>query len=410
MQLTHWSLFSLLFIVLFSGCSGGGGGSGSGGPSGADVDCTSTVNDSVQTGGGWNRIRSENNGTRVYHLANLLRQTTGASGPALTMDYMVHEPPGAPTALIVLIAGGQLTAGIVGIEGMAPSSAGGNFLVRSAHLFAAQGYRVLTIDEPSDSADFKAAYSGSMDGYRTLVAHAVDLSQLINTENTTNLPVVIAGTSRGTISAVAQHKLASLVALSAPLTSGAGFPIGSAQALPANVTEPTHVSWHIEDGCSVTTPADALTLVGDLPDAVGVSIGGGFASAASASPCDADHYHGFPGIETCAVTQATDWIANELASLPATRPVASSVTDSTTSNTPVDIDLTGAATASAMGALTYSLTHASTSLGGSISIAGNIVTYNPPASVSNYVDTFVYVVEEAGGGTSHNVVSVTINP
>ena len=412
MRLIKWSLVFSIPIVLLVGCSSGGGGGGGG--SGADVACSSTANDSVQTPGGWMRIRSEFNGTSFYHLVNLTRESTTTANP-LTMDYMVHEPPGgSPTALIVLIAGGQLTAGIDGIDGNPPSAAGGNFLVRSAHLFAAQGYRVLTIDRPSDFFDYTMG-SGSgfaYDNYRISMEHAVDLSQLINAVNNTNLPVVIAGTSRGTISAVAQHKLGSLLALSAPLTGGAnGTPIGSsAVVLPANVTEPVHVSWHVLDGCTSTTPGDSQTLVGDLPDAVGESISGGFASAASTSPCNADHYHGFPGIESCAVMQATDWVAAEIASLPVTRPLASIVSDSTTTDVQKDIDLTGAATASAAGALSYSLTHGATSLGGTITIVGNTVTYIPPAGINGYVDTFVYVVDEAGGGTSHNVVAVTINP
>jgi hypothetical protein len=412
MSLTKWWLVLFLSGVSLVGCSGGGGG---GNGSGADVACTSTASDSVQTGGGWSRIRSESTG--VYGVANLARQTLGASGPMLTMDYMVHEPPGAATALIVLIAGGQLTAGIEGLNGIgnAPSSAGGNFLVRSAHLFAAQGYRVLTIDRPSDFNDYTMGNTVSgwaYDGYRTSMAHAVDLSQIINAVNTTNLPVVIAGTSRGSISAVAQHKLGSLLALSAPLTSGAnGSPIGSSTVVaPANVSEPVHVSWHELDGCTSTTPANAASLVGNLPDAVGVSISGGFA-VTGAGVCDADHYHGFPGIESCAVMQATDWIAAEIATLPATRPETDDAVASTTTDMAVDIDLTTSATASpAGGALTYSLPHANSSLGGSITITGNIVDYTPPSGVNSIVDSFVYIVNEAGGGTSHNIVTITIDP
>jgi len=403
----------LVVVLSVVGCSSSGGSGGGGGVVGADVACSTTANDSVQTGGGWSRIHSETNGTSTYHLVNLTRQSTSTVNP-LTMDYMVHEPPGgSPTALVVLIAGGQLTAGIEGTDGLTPTLAGGNFLVRSAHLFAAQGYRVLTIDRPSDYLDytFGSGSGWAYDTYRISTEHAVDLSQVINEVNSLdNLPVVIAGTSRGTISAVAQHKLASVLALSAPLTAGNGSPIGSVGVLPSSVSEPVHVSWHVLDECSVTTPTDAQTLVSNLPDAIGVSISGGFASAASTSTCNADHYHGFPGIESCAVGQVTDWIATEVAALPSVRPQASAVADSTTMDTGKDIDLTGAATAGAAGALTYSLPHGSTSLGGSVTIAGNTVTYTPPMGMNSFVDTFVYVVEEAGGGASHNVVAVTINP
>lgn len=408
----------VLSTIGSNGGGGGGGGVDGGGVSITSVACTTTADDSVQTPGGWDPIDSEFIGSPIYHAVTLTRQTTGASGPAITMDYMVHDStvPGTRLALIVLIAGGQLTAGITGTDGNPPTGAGNNFLVRSAHLFAAQGYRVLTIDRPSDFNDYTLG-SGSgyaYDGYRTSMAHAVDLSEIINIVNAAdNLPVIIAGTSRGTISAVAQHSLAAALALSAPLTGGVnGSPIGTGNVLAENVSEPVQVSWHILDACSVTTPADSEALVSDFSDASGVKISGGFASAASVNPCNADHYHGFPGIESCAVKQETDWMATELASLPTTRPTASAQSDTTTLNTPLMIDLTGFATANAAppGALTYSLPHATTSLGGSISIAGNSVTYNPPAGVANIDDTFVYVVNEAGGGTSHNVVTVTINP
>lgn len=359
------------------------------------------------------RIHSENVG--LYGLATLTRETLAATGPTITMDYMVHEPPAIPAALLVLISGGQLNSVIEGGSGIgfAPTNAGGNFLVRSAHLFAAQGYRVLTIDRPDDYLDYTGGLGNgsAYDGYRISMAHAVDLSQLINVVNAAdNLPVILAETSRGSISAVAQHALSSALAISAPLTSGNGNPIGTANVLPANVPGPVHVSWHVLDGCGVTTPTNAQSLVSDFPDATGVSISGGFASSSSTSPCNADHYHGFPGIESCATKQATNWMAVELATLPITRPVATAQSDSTTLNMQKLIDLAGFATAAGGGALTYTLPHASTSLNGSISIAGTNVTYTPPSGVSSIVDTFVYVVSEAGGGTNHNVIAVTINP
>ena len=90
--------------------------------------------------------------------------------------------------------------------------------------------------------------------------------------------------------------------------------------------------------------------------------------------------------------------------------MASAYSDSTTQDTRLPIDLSPLVTDAIGGALTYSLPHTSTSLGGTISISGTDVTYDPPIGESNIVDTFVYVVNEAGGGTSHNVIDVTINP
>lgn len=393
-------------ILILSAC-GGGDGAGSNLGGALNVACSSTANDSAQTSGGWTRIHSESLGR--YESVGLSRDSL--TSPT-SMDYMVHEPPAGTdaAALIVLIAGGQLDAGIVGTSGSAPTSANGNFLIRSAHLFAAQGYRVVTIDRPSDYQDFLNV-DPSFDSYRTSMAHAVDLSQIINLENAADdLPVIIAGTSRGSISAVAQHALASAVAISAPLTSGGGSPIGTGSVLPADVTGPVHVSWHELDGCGVTTPANARSLVDDFPDATGVSISGGFASANAASPCKGSHYHGFPGIESCAVKQETDWMAAELASIASTRPAAMEVANTTPINTQIVLDIDGFATAAAGGALTYSLPHATSSLGGSISITGTTVTYYPPAGVSGIIDTFVYVVNEAGGGTGHALIEILISP
>jgi hypothetical protein len=64
---------------------------------------------------------------------------------------MLHEPATAPKALVFLISGGKMNSYIIGSEITGEVTvAGNNFLVRSAHLFAAQGYRVITMDRPSD--------------------------------------------------------------------------------------------------------------------------------------------------------------------------------------------------------------------------------------------------------------------
>ena len=392
-------------ILILSAC-GGGGDAGSNLGVALNIACSSTANDSVQTVDGWTRIHSENFGR--YESIGLSRDNL--SGSPTNIDYMLHEPPGIPAALLVLIAGGQLDAGIEGTQGSTPSNANGNFLVRSAHLFAAQGYRVVTIDRPSDYQDFLNT-DPTFDNYRTSVAHAVDLSNILQSEGVAeDLPVILVGTSRGSISVVAQHFLASAVVISGPLTSGGGTPTGTGNILPANVTEPVQVSWHVLDGCSVTTPANAESLVNDFPDATGVAISGGFASASAVSPCKANHYHGFPGIESCAVKQETDWVAGVLAALPTTRPTVSEVTSGTLLNTQKMLDIDGFATAAAGGALTYSLPHATSSLGGSVSITGTTVTYNPPVGVSGLIDSFVYVVNESGGGTGHALIEILITP
>lgn len=158
-------------------------------------------------------------------------------------------------------------------------------------------------------------YSYEFDSYRTSVNHAVDLSWVINdvkARTGDNLPVVICGTSRGAVSAVNQHFLADAIAISSPVTSGNnGTPVGSAGGiLPADVTNPVHVLWHALDDCLVTVPADAAALLNDFPDVAGNELNGGFVDTVMANPCGALDYHGFLGIESCAVTTTTDWVAS----------------------------------------------------------------------------------------------------
>lgn len=395
-----------LVSLNITGC---GSGNGAGGPVFVVTNCSSTANDSTMNlDGTGNLINSAPFG--IYRIATMARRTSTNS--RITQDYMLHEPPVVAKAFLVLIAGGQMNAGITGSNNTTPATAGGNFLVRSAHLFAENGFRVMTIDRPSDYADYlggNTVNGYAYDGYRISAEHAVDLSELINLENGTNLPVIIAGTSRGAISAVAQHRLSAAIAISSPLTSGNnGSPVTGSDA--AQVGEPVYILWHDQDGCSVTTPADAADLVSLFPAAAGKAVDGGFSDSSQANPCRANTYHGFLGIESCAVSFTTDWIDSELVSIPDSRPLATPVVDTTVENTAKNISLSGAATNSAGGDLTYSLPHLSTSLDGSLTINGTTITYTPPVNVSGTTDTFVYVVNEAGGGSSHNLVSVMITP
>ena len=408
---------SIILLFVITACSGGGGGGNSNkvedGASITAVSCTTTVNDSVDNSpNAWTRIHSENNGNPEYYSMQLARQSTITTSNPISIDYMVHPSVGTAKALLVLIAGGALDAGITGantVPPSAPTTAGGNFVVRSAHLFAAQGYKVLTVDRPSDFDDYlNGSTAGYLyDTYRQSVAHAVDLSEVINTVNETdNLPVILVGTSRGAISAVLQYQLAAALALSSPVTTGNATPVSN--TLADKVTIPVQLSWHTKDGCGVTKPADNKVVLDEFPEAVGVAISGGFSNP-GADVCNGDSYHGFPGIESCAVQQTTDWIA-KLEQLQKSRPLATAQNTFTGADTLANIDLAGAASASNGGNLTYALPFATTSLGGTISISGTLVTYTPPPGISGLNDTFAYIVKEQNGGSANNIVSVTINP
>ena len=402
-----------LGVLSTLGTGGGGGGGGTTPP--AVTTCINTLDDSQILNNFVTRINSAFIGTPTYNLISSVRKK--ADNSDVSIDYMVHAA-GMPKAVLVLIAGGQLNAGITGdINTGQVTAAGGNFLVRSAHLFAAQGYTVITIDQPDDFFDdTQGSTSGSAyDGYRTSVRHAVDISAIVNAVNNDNLPVFIFGTSRGAISAVAHHPLASAISLSSPVTTGAGTPVdeNSAEPLvhPSSVNVPAHVMWHVNDGCSVSTPAGSAAIVSQFnPDAASDAVEGGFNDPTQPNPCKANTFHGFLGIESCAVGLTINQSDSLVAGLPSPQVQAAAVTDTTTTNNSVDIDLSGLVTRVANGALLYQLPFTTTTLGGAVSLAGPIVTYTPPAGFSGSTDTFVYVVDEFGGGTSHNVIKVTINP
>lgn len=405
----------LLGILSMLGMGGCGGGDGDLTSTQTVTTCTNTPDDSQLLNNVVSRIDSAFSGAPTYKFIPSVRKKTNNSD--VSIDYMVH-PAAMPKAVLVLIAGGQMTAGITGdINTGQVTATGGNFLVRSAHLFAAKGYTVITIDQPDDFLDDTLGSTSGFayDGYRTSVRHTVDISSIVNSENIDHLPVIILGTSRGAISAVAQHPLASAISLSSPVTTGSGTPVdqNSGQPLvrPGMVDIPAHVMWHVKDGCSVSPPGGSAAIVSDFnPDAASNAVQGGFDDPAQPNSCQANTVHGFLGIESCAVGLTTNRIDMLVAGLPSPQVQAAAIADTTTTNTPLDIDLSSFVTDVANGALQYQLPFVTTSLGGALSLAGSVVTYTPPAGLSGTIDSFVYVVEEVGGGKSHNVIKVTITP
>ncbi len=395
--------------------------------------CENQPGDSQLDAGVATRRRSEN--SNPVPLLATVTSRKDSTGGDVTVSYMLHEPlvPADAKALVVLLAGGNGNAALVAdaMDATKVASAGGNFLVRSADLFADAGYRVVTLDRPSDwevyIEDLANIQGWHSDDYRVSMQHAVDISAVVNAVNNTNLPVIISGTSRGTISAVPNYMLASGVALSSALTSGAGTPVG-AENSPANLQPgylkvPTHISWHNGDLCSVTTPLDSVLLTGQLfasgLDVVADVMNGGFADPTQTNPCKANTLHGFMGIETCAVNRQNTWIETLATALAGnTRPVAGAYTygqNVTQGAAVVTIDLAAAAVAmdGDGDTLTYALPYAKSALGGDISVtAVGVLSYTPPQNVGSLVttDTLVYVVDDGKKGTAHNLVQIPLVP
>ena len=354
--------------------------------------------------------KSHNLGTPkpVYHVFNTRNL---ADNSVITLDYMVHNSAAAPKGIMVLIAGGGLRARIEGVDVMQPTNSSGNFVVRSAHRYQAAGYRVITIDRPSDAAN--GAYGGTtnvaIDTYRHSMQHAVDIANILKRENTEGYNVIISGTSRGAISAAAMNTLVAGIAMSSSLTSGAGYPVSSTDLPLSLIKRPTHIMLHTSDTCVFTLPADSRNLFNDLV-ALGVKVAGnevigGFRDdGVNANVCGAFDFHGFNGIETCAVEKETTWADSLMSGL-------------STNNAPKAINslvifgnsITLTATDADGDSLNFAVPYALTSLGGTVSTdSAGSVTYTKPLGVTGTVDTFAFTVTDGKGGVSTAVVSIAI--
>jgi len=393
---------SFIFIML---CSLYACGSSSTPPPTANIDpCQSSGIDSVNNNGTITRIRSESEGCASYKLITSSRKK--ASGIDVSLDYMLHDSVGTEKAIMVLIAGGNMDSSIIdtNADGIPDTGTSGNFLVRSAHLFADRGYKVITLDRPDDYADYIAGF----DTYRTSVNHAVDIINAVNTENTSQLPVFIIGTSRGAISAVFHSKLASGISISSPVTSGSGTPLISGTLVdPANVSNPAHLIWHTNDLCSLSTPAESAALIGQFAgDFASDSFTGGFKNPAVTTECKAQTFHGFMGIETTAVNSITTWADNLLSTLPVTAP-RPGVTGATSTPTTVTKVITLGATGS--GPFTYSLPYNTSSLDVALTLSGDQLTYIAPA-VSNTLDNVIFKVTDINGSSRIGIVEISVTP
>src|SRR5262245_33384251 len=117
------------------------------------------------------------------------RFVTTSNRAGVRQPFLLLQPQN-PVASVILFTGG---AGEVGIS---PSGIKrpGNFLVRTRRMFAQQGFQVAVVDPPG---------RGTLDGFRTSKAHALDIKGVIaELRRQADVPVWLVGTSYGTVSAI----------------------------------------------------------------------------------------------------------------------------------------------------------------------------------------------------------------
>lgn len=264
------------------------------------------------------------------HLAGMLALLLLGTGTAARAEEVAEIPtrpgisvralvdlPGRANGAVVLLAGGhghlQLTAG--GAVGWG----GQNALVRTRGLYLRAGYAVAVPDLAPDMV----AGMGVVQGYRLSPAHAQDLGAIIAWMRLRagSGPVVLIGTSRGTLSAAnAATRLGSgpqrpdaIVLTAGMLMMEAGVNEPSIQRNLHDIgraTQPFLLVQHVADGCRVTPPSGPERFRPLLQAARSIDIvmitGGGVVRG---NPCEAQHHHGFVGQDQAVTDAITAWIA-----------------------------------------------------------------------------------------------------
>jgi hypothetical protein len=222
----------------------------------------------------------------------------------VTQKFILVKPE-KPVAAVILFAGGHGALRLTGADKMGWGS--GNFLVRTRDKFASQGLMVAVVDAPSDQA------SGMNGIFRMGSAHANDIAAVAaHLKKEADVPVWLVGTSMGTFSsaggAVGGKGIDGLV-LTSTITRAKphwkiknSHPNGVASMPLQNVSVPTLIVSHKQDGCDVTPAADAPKLRARLSKASKVEVvllEGGLPP--QSDPCEAKSQHGFLGIEDQAV-------------------------------------------------------------------------------------------------------------
>jgi hypothetical protein len=224
-----------------------------------------------------------------------------------TTRYTLAHPQGVPAqggriALVLLVGGG----GHLDLDDKGCSRAlTGNSLVRSLPHFHGAGFVTALVDAPSD-------YPGEdgLAGFRIATQHADDLGKVIaDVRARTNALVWLAGTSRGTISAVnAAARLAGpsapdgLVLTSALMSGGKGgqkpWVTQTVFNLPLeSIRVPVLVVGHAADRC-IRSPADLMNNIaartqGAREQVVTVTGGPGYPGPPSVNACEGRAPHGF---------------------------------------------------------------------------------------------------------------------
>jgi len=242
--------------------------------------------------------------------------------PPVTLSYILIKIENAAGTVILFIGGDGrafLSDWQIGIRNT-------NFLMRTRHHLAAEGFNVVVIDAASD---FLQSPSGLFER-RTGIEHLSDIAAVINDLpgklGVDPGPICLIGTSMGTVSAGAY---------AAEAASNSILPKIGSIILTASVTRqinddyrenlldnvaleainvPCYLIAHENDTCYVTPPSDIAIMKSRIkvnsPKVNHKLFAGG--TAALTPECDALSAHGFFGIEQKLVSNIGKWIRNQI--------------------------------------------------------------------------------------------------
>ncbi len=222
--------------------------------------------------------------------------------PDIITNVFWHETPNAKATVLIFTGGG---GGFGRIENGLPSS--GNFLVRSAQHWIDEGFNYVVFGKPTDMPDLDFAI-------RVSEPHLRDIDSVLTWLKTkTRTPIWMVGTSRGTISTVY-----ALINLKDPQIAGGVLTASVVSykkvgAVPtqdlSKITVPMLVFHHEQDACEICRPYEVPAVMRGLSNAPIkklMMVSGGANPTGPA--CEAQHYHGFIGMEREAVASIAQWI------------------------------------------------------------------------------------------------------
>jgi len=218
--------------------------------------------------------------------------------------YFVTDQTKAPKAMLVMFTGGEGNLNLLRKNALS----GPNVLIRMRASLEANGVKLLYVDIPTVK-DFS----------RSSEEYAKSVMRIIDQEKTSDIPIFVAGISRGTISAAnlaARSPTTGLILMS---TVTGGTHDGTVRDAPIEaITAPSLLILHRQDGCVSSRSEGALRSLTDQmkksSSTVLLMTGGndeGEGTGRTAA-CHPKSFHGFNGIEDLLASQILLWIESKI--------------------------------------------------------------------------------------------------